>query len=195
MKRIVKGMVLFLLPVVLVILIVEKAIMVIRALIQPLRGILPEDGIFGIGMITLVSVGLIILICYIAGRHAEKKNLKSILPFLEDNLLVFIPGYTLIKSSAGETLGDQDVEWKAVMIEDENAWKYGIEVDRSKGLSTIFFPEPPDAKSGELKVLPSTEVKKLNIPASTLIAIIRKYGHGASSLHEKYMAGLNQEEK
>lgn len=183
MKRILKGIILFLLPIMLIFFLVEKAFILIRGLIQPMKSFLPEESIFGIGMLSLLSVVAILLICYFAGMRAEQKNLKSFLPFLEDNLLVFIPGYTLMKSSANEAMGETEVGWKSVLIGENEDWKFGIEVDRHPdGYSTVFFPEPPDGKSGEMKLIHSSKLKRLNIPASKLIMMTRKYGHGSASL-------------
>lgn len=136
LKRITKGIVLFLLPIMLVLFLFEKVIELVRKLIDPMKSILPENRIFGIGMITFFAILVILLICYFAGRRAEKRNLKSFLLFFEENILVFIPGHPMVKSTANETIGDEN-----------EGWKFGIEVEQHHdGFSTVFFPEPLNAK-------------------------------------------------
>ena len=76
MKRILKGIILFLLPIMLILFFVEKAFVLIRSLIQPIKSFLPEESIFGIGMLSLLSLVAILLVCYFAGMRAEQKNLK-----------------------------------------------------------------------------------------------------------------------
>ena len=138
MKRILKGIILFLLPIMLIFFLMERAFKLIRSLVQPLKSFLPEGSIFGIGILTLLSLIVILLICYLAGMRAEQKNLKSLLPFFEDNLLVFIPGYTLIKSSTNEAMGETNMDWKSVLIGENEEYKFGLEVDRSPdGFSTV----------------------------------------------------------
>ena len=62
-------------------------------------------------------------------------------------------------------------------------WKVGVEVDRQPdGYCTVFFPEPPDAKSGEIKLVHESKLKKLDMPVSMLVKIIRNYGHGTADL-------------
>src|SRR5690606_29548294 len=155
LNRIMKGIVLFLLPVMLIIFLMDRAIVLVRKLIQPLKSILPEDKFFGIGMITLLALFVILLVCYLAGWRAEKKKLKSFLPLSEEIIVVFVPGYCMLKSSANEAIGDTGEDWKPVLVGDENGdWKFGIEVEQHPdGYSTVFFPEPPDAKSGEMKLI------------------------------------------
>lgn len=186
-KRILKGVLLFLLPVMLIIVLLKKAVTLVRGIIQPLKSYLPEDRILGIGMLTLLTLLIIIGLCYLAGWRAEKKHLKSFLPFVEEHILVLIPGYSLMKSRADEAIGDDETnQWKAVLIDDGGDLKLGIEVEQHQdGYSTVFFPEPPDGKAGEIKVILTTKLKHVNIPASKLTLIARRYGHGAAALIEQ----------
>ena len=189
-KRILKGLILFLVPVMLMLILLKKAAILVRGIIEPLRSFLPEDRFFGIGMLTLLTFIIILVICYLAGWRADKKGTKSFLPFFEQHILILIPGYTLLKSSADEAIGDSADTWKAVLtMEEEGDLKFGIEVEKHlDGYSTVFFPEPPDAKSGEIKLVHSSKLKHVNIPASKLINITRKYGQGASALVEQVKA-------
>ncbi|MCG2462320.1 hypothetical protein K8352_16280 [Flavobacteriaceae bacterium F89] len=185
LHRILKGIVLFLLPVMVIVFLMKKAVELVRELIEPLRSLLPGK-ILGIGMLTFLAIAVILLICYFAGWRAEKKNLKSFLPFFEENILVFIPGYSLLKSTANDAIGDSGGDWNPVLVIDENGdRKFGIAVEEHPdGYSTVFFPEPPDAKSGEMKLIHASKLKRLNISASKLVTIVRKYGHGSISLSD-----------
>ena len=182
-KRIGKGIVLFLFPIMLLIFIFGKAIKIVQSIILPIKSHLPAERIFGIGILSLISLVLILLVCYIAGMLTESKKVKSFLSFIEDNLLIFIPGYAMIKSGARDAIGDADDKWKVVMIAEDEEWKFGIEVDKQPdGYSTIFFPEPPDAKSGEMKMIHESKLKRINLPVSKLVNVIRNYGRGAGDL-------------
>ena len=182
-KGIGKGIVLFLFPIMLLIFIFEKAIKIVQSIILPIKSHLPAERIFGIGILSLISIVLILLVCYIAGMLTESKKVKSFLSFIEDNLLIFIPGYAMIKSGARDAIGDADDKWKVVMIAEDEEWKFGIEVDKQPdGYSTIFFPEPPDAKSGEMKLIHESKLKRINLPVSKLVNVIRNYGRGAGDL-------------
>jgi uncharacterized membrane protein len=182
-KRVGKGIVLFLFPIMLLIFIFGKAIKIVQSIILPIKTHLPAERIFGIGILSLISLILILLVCYIAGMLTESKKVKSFLSLLENNLLIFIPGYAMIKSGARDAIGDNDNEWKVVMIAEDDEWKFGIEVDKQPdGYSTIFFPEPPDAKSGEMKMIHESKLKRINLPVSKLVNVIRNYGRGAGDL-------------
>jgi len=182
-KRVFNGILLFLLPVMVLVFVMEKAITLLQKVIHPIKEHLPNESVIGVGLFTVISVLLILLICYLAGVLAESKTIKSLMALLEDNLLVFIPGYAMMKSRASEAIGETDDRWKAVLIGDNDEWELGIEVGRQPGgYCTVFFPEPPDAKSGEMKLVHESKLKPLNMPVSKLVNIIRKYGHCAANL-------------
>jgi uncharacterized membrane protein len=182
-KRIGKGIVLFLFPIMVLVFIFEKAISIAQSIIQPIKSHLPDERIFGIGMFSLLSLLLILVVCYFAGVLSENKKVKSLLVFIEDNLLVFIPGYTMIKSEASETIKDGDDDWKVVMINEDDDLIFGIEVEkRPNGYSMIFFPEPPDAKSGEIRMMPESKLKRIDLSVNKLVKIIRNYGHDSEDI-------------
>jgi uncharacterized membrane protein len=178
-----KGLLLFMLPLMLVIFILEKAFLIIQKLIQPILTHLPQNGFFGIGLLTLFSFFILFLLTLIAGVWIEMKKVKTIIPFLEDKLLILIPGYTLLKSRVNEVLGDLDSNCKSVLVGENDEWKFGIEIERNEnGYSMVFFPDPPDAKSGELKMIKSDLIKIIDVPLSNMTTLIKKYGLGSTSL-------------
>jgi hypothetical protein len=81
-KRIGKGIVLFLFPIMLLIFIFEKAIKIVQSIILPIKSHLPAERIFGIGILSLISLVLILLVCYIAGMLTERRKVKSFLSFI-----------------------------------------------------------------------------------------------------------------
>ncbi len=182
LKLILKGIFLFLIPVIVLIFIFQKAFHLVKALILPVKEHLPAERIFGVGLLSIISVAGIILICFLAGWLAERQRVKSLIGLLEDKLLVFIPGYTLLKSSTGDALNDTNDKWQAVLVVDEEEMKIGIQVELPQnGYCTVFFPEPPDGRSGEMKIVQESKLKKLNLPVNKVINLVRKYGKGMAA--------------
>jgi uncharacterized membrane protein len=181
-NRILSGLIFFLLPVVVLFIILRQAIILIRKLILPLKNYLPAEPVLGIGVITLISFVIILLICYLAGLLYRQKAVKSLITKIEDNVLVYIPGYTMLKSTASDAVIETDDNLQSVLVDEgDGSYRPGIEVDRQlNGYSTIFFPGPPLAKSGFLKVIPASKVKKLDISVVDLIKIVRGYGKGSA---------------
>lgn len=65
------------------------------------------------------------------------------------------------------------------MINDGEDWKIGIEIEkRTDNFSIVFFPEPPDAKSGEIKLIHESKIKASDMTVSDVVAIVKRYGKG-----------------
>jgi len=185
-KRVLNGIILFLLPVFLLFFILGKAISLVQKLIHPIKEHLPAERVFGVGLLTLISLVLILFICYLAGMLIERKRVKWLIAKLEDKILVFIPGYSMIKAQTSEIVSEAVANWQPVLIGEDGDWKMGVLVDKQPdGLCMIFFPEPPDAKSGEMKLVHESKLKKLDMPVSKMIRIIRKYGKSDGAYFSK----------
>src|SRR4051812_19964120 len=93
LKRILSGVIFFLLPIILLVFVFRKAVSLVQVLILPLKNYLPAERVIGIGLYTLVSLFVILIFCYIAGILSERKLVKILIGKVEENLLVYIPGY------------------------------------------------------------------------------------------------------
>lgn len=176
-----KGVVFILLPLMLLFTILEKAFGIIRRVIKPVEAILPADHIMGIGMISLISILLLLLICFLAGALTEKEWVRFFISKLEDNVLVMIPGYSMMKSRMSEFVIDDEHKWQVVLIGEEadGLFDVGVLVDDSQGdYCVVFFPEPPDCKSGAIRVVHHSKIRKSDMPMGKLFKSIRQYGEG-----------------
>ena len=183
-KRILNGIILFLLPIMLLLFILGKAISLVQRLILPIKNYLPAERVLGVGLLTLISLVLILFLCYLAGMLIEQKKVKWLITKIEDKILVFIPGYSMLKAQTNEIVSEAVANWQPVLIGEDGDWKMGVMVDQQPdGLCMIFFPEPPDAKSGEMKLIHESKLKKLNMPVSKMIRIIRKYGRSEGAFY------------
>lgn len=181
-KRILSGAIFFLLPVVLLVFILGKAVVLVQNLILRVTKYLPDEPVLGMGLLTVISILFILLVCFVAGILSEGKRVKSLIAKLEDNVLVYVPGYSMMKSRATDAVTETDDEWRAVLVNEGKGLRPGIAVDRQPtGYTTVFFPSPPLGRSGTLKLIHESEVKNLDIPVSTLLKMVRKYGEGSGA--------------
>ena len=173
------GGILFLLPVVVLVIIFEKANSILSVITEPISRRIP-DSILGFDGSTMITIFLLILICFIGGLVFRSKRVKKILQKLEDKVLIFIPGYSLMKSITADTLGEE-VENKLIPIRvaDGEDWLLGFLIEEGKNHSTVFLPDAPRYDAGEIRILPATSVVKLEIPANKFTKMIKSYGVGA----------------
>src|SRR5678815_3505816 len=93
------GGMLFLIPVGAIIFILAKTINFLYNLARPITARLPFKNVAGIGVNTLVSIILLLLICFLAGIFMRTNLARKMTQWLEDRVLVYVPGYSYIPVS------------------------------------------------------------------------------------------------
>lgn len=173
------GGILFMLPIVVLYLIFEKAYSILAKLSEPISRKI-SDSVLGFDGSTLITILMLILICFASGLIFRSQRVKKSMEKLEDRVLIFIPGYTLLKSITADSLGE-DVEHKLipVRIEDGDNWNLGFLIEEGKTYSTVFLPDAPRYDAGEIRLMPSSGVVKLDITANKFTKMIKSYGVGA----------------
>jgi uncharacterized membrane protein len=173
------GGILFLLPLGLLLMAFGKVFIVLQQVSAPLARQLP-DIFFGLdGSIILVLL-LIIGICFAAGLLFRSARMKKMIGRIEDNLLSFLPGYSLMKSIASDSVGGNAKNAITPVLLKEGETRYiGFLVEESGGLCTVFIPEAPRYDAGEVKIVPVAWVTKLDVPANKVALSLKGFGIGS----------------
>lgn len=178
-KTTLTGGVLFLLPFVLIMIVLKEVLGYLFIISEPISRFLPEI-IFGLNGSNIVAVLLLIIICFISGLLFKTKGAKKIIDKLENNILNLIPGYALIKSLAADTIGQQiDHKMTPILIKDETSWNLAFLVEEGLEFSTVFIPDAPKHDAGEVKIVSTELIKKVDVPANVFSRSIKNYGKGA----------------
>ncbi len=132
LRATITGGILFLLPVVLILMILQKAIGVLSKVSAPFSGWLPEKSIFGFTGQNLLGIIILVLLCFLAGLLFRSAWLQKGISSLEENVLTYLPGYTLMKSVTADALkADSPVFLKPVMVKDRDFHSLGFLVEES----------------------------------------------------------------
>ncbi len=173
------GGILFLLPIVLLIMIFNKAFAILFKISEPLSQVLPNT-IFGLDGSIILAIFLLIVICFMSGLLFRSTYIKNLVRKLEESVLNFIPGYALIKSITADSIGEQiDQKMTPILIKDDDSWNLAFLVEEGTELSTVFIPDAPRYDAGEVKIIPTGLVKKLNVSTTVFSRSIKNYGKGA----------------
>jgi uncharacterized membrane protein len=173
------GGILFLLPVVLLIMLFGKAYHLLLKVSAPFAEKLPEI-IFGFDGSNLLALLLLIFICFISGLLFRSTLVKGWITKIEDNILVNLPGYALIKTLTAGAIGEQsNTDMSPVLIHEEDSWSLAFLVEQGEKYSTVFIPEAPRHDSGEIKIILSNRIQKLDISAHKFTQSINTFGKGA----------------
>lgn len=172
------GGILFLIPIVLIVMLLIKAHEIIYILVDPLAQRLP-DIFLGFDGSRTVALFILIAVCFFSGLIVRSAYAKRFISTMEDRLLSHLPGYALIKSAAAGALGKEDQNGLIpIVTTEEGITKVGFLVEEQGDQSVVFFPEPVNSNSGEVVVMASTAIRRLNIPPNKVTLSMKQFGKG-----------------
>ena len=176
------GGVLFLVPVGAIVFILAKAISFLHGFSKPITARLPFENVAGVGVNTLMSVILLLLLCFLAGIFMKTKLAKRIIQWLEDRVLVYVPGYSYIRARSTEWFSDEKTStWKPASIFVDDNEVICFVIDETEDYCSIFLPSAPVPSSGSICVREKRNVTFLPINVAEAVSMIRQFGKGASS--------------
>jgi uncharacterized membrane protein len=99
------GGILFLIPIVVVAVVIEKAFGLAHKIVAPLAAHLPFESMLGLQTPRVLAILLILLFCFAAGAITRTSRAQRVVDALESKVLFNLPGYELFKSIGQSTLG------------------------------------------------------------------------------------------
>ena len=106
-KTFVSGL-LFFVPFVALIIILGQAFEMAQKFMDPVAKLTPAHPVFGLEMRVLLAVGLLVLLCFLAGLFAQTTRAEKFVGRLERAILSKAPGYEYFKSEIESSLGDEE---------------------------------------------------------------------------------------
>jgi uncharacterized membrane protein len=178
------GGILFLLPIIVVVIIIGKALAIAHKIVGPLAVRLPEDSVFGLDMPRLLAIGLLVLFCFLAGVFARTALAQKAIDWLETSVLSNVPGYEFIKGLSGSLLGDKKQPvYPVVLARIEDAWQLAFLIERLEGGHVaVFVPGAPNPQSGSVYFMTEDRIQLVDIPSTAALKCLKRYGMGSSAL-------------
>ena len=177
-KTTVVGGILFLVPIVAFVVIIGKALQITHKIAAPIAGLLGVDTIAGIAAAELIGIGILVLICFLAGLAAERPRVKQWVQSLEANVLGKIPAYELLKTKAESALDfENSKEMRTVKVRFDDSWQLAFEMERIEGGNVvIFLPGAPDPWSGTVCVVTEDRVTPLDMTVKAAVTLMKRLG-------------------
>jgi uncharacterized membrane protein len=185
-KTTIIGGLIFLIPVVIVVAVVGKALEIMMLVAKPLDALVPVDSIGGIAMVNVLALLAIALCCFIAGVIARsalaKKGYRAL-----DTALLAMPGYAFVKGFT-DSMGSSEEAAKSflpVIVQFDDNAQIGFEVERKGGGKVVvYLPGAPNPWSGSVAYFSEDRVKQLNMTVAQAISNIRQLGRGSTQYSE-----------
>ncbi|WP_296704137.1 DUF502 domain-containing protein [Algoriphagus sp.] len=191
LSQLLKGGIFFLFPIILVIILFQKAI----SLLKPLAAILSEKGGWHSSITSnayFLSILILFVICLIAGFIANQGVGKKIILWIENNFLTLFPGYQLMKNTMQNTAGlDSETNFPVVLVPIDG-WMIGFQVDElESGEYVVFVPSAPNIWEGNVVIFKKEEIKKTNLAQKDVNKLLRQLGVNSHEILNKKTSILN----
>lgn len=123
-KATITGGILFLIPVILLAVVSEKAFGLSQKILEPIVHSFPDKTVAGIALKELFAVLLILILCFLAGLFASTKYARAFVRNIESRILSHIPGYTFMKKIGEGMIGlEGRDDLKVVLVRVDDAWQ------------------------------------------------------------------------
>ncbi|MDZ7624362.1 MAG: DUF502 domain-containing protein [Ignavibacteriaceae bacterium] len=188
-KSMIVGGIIFFIPLIILIVIVQKAFQISAVLVGPIIKLLDITQIFGIGVEIVISIVIILFILYMGGLISKTSAAKKIVLKIENNLLSKVPGYEIIKKTGESFVGfETENSLPTVLARIEDAWQLAFLIEEIEGENyAVYIPGAPNPLSGSVYFLEKARIKKTTIPMRDAMKCLRGLGIGSNNLIKEYL--------
>ena len=171
---------LVIIPVYLAVLLLLKAMQSLVGLVRPLAALLPD----WMPAEDLLSLLLVLVLCFLVGVALRTRIGRAARERIEKSLFQRIPGYALFRGLAQQVSGEsRESAWKPALVETGDGLVPGFIIEElDDGQLTVFVPSVPTPLAGAVLLLPRERVHPLDVPFTSAIQVISKWGSGSKAL-------------
>ena len=178
------GGIIFLIPIIILIIIMEKAFQIMSALSRPLSNLIQIKSFAGVAVVDIITVAIIIILCFIAGLISRTTFAIKFIQRIESKILKKIPFYSFVKGITESISGIRNKEsLKPVLLEFDDNSQLGLKVEQIEdGNVVVYVPSSPNPWSGSILIMRPERVKSLDIKFAQAIKLMHDFGQGTNKL-------------
>jgi uncharacterized membrane protein len=180
------GGLLVILPVALLLFTMNWVFEMIRGMISPLTDALLTQASLPAYVADLVVIVALVLLCFLVGMIVRTRLGKWIYSVLDSKLLMKAPGYSIIKETVAQFIGNKKSPFSsAALVQifgNETMVSAFVTDEHEDGSFTVFVPTGPNPTSGNIYHLPGRFVHPIDTPVDELMRSIISCGAGSSVL-------------
>jgi uncharacterized membrane protein len=188
LKTTILGGLFVLLPVVVVILLLSLAVATVASAMKPLMELLPVKTLGGMAAVTLAAILLLLVFCFLTGFLVQMRIGRLGKEWLERFLLDRLPGYMMFKNLTRRIAGEEGIEFAPGLVDlyGSEARALGLIVEEHEdGKFTVFVPISPMATVGQVFLLPSSRVQRLEAKFVDVVNSLTQWGMESKKLFQR----------
>ena len=170
--------ILFLLPVFVVMLILQKLYGKLTGFGAQMASMLGLKSVAGIGAASIATTVILLALFYLSGLIVKVAFISNFMGWVEKTFLQHIPGYLGYKVKMEEKLLPKMENRTAALIQVGEILRPGFLVNRDQGKCVVFVPNTPDTNTGEVWVVEESRVRELGKADDAFLNGIRHSGRG-----------------
>src|SRR5882672_1860212 len=125
-----KGGIFFIIPITLILILCGKAIALLKPLANTISTYIDKDARSTFDLSYLIAILIFVILSFICGLIAASIVGKSIVNWIEKNILSLVPGYQMMKSSTEAIVGLENVDRFPVVLAPIDGWMITLLVDQ-----------------------------------------------------------------
>ncbi|TRZ44291.1 hypothetical protein [Robertkochia solimangrovi] len=169
-----------LLPLILIIFIVGKAIKILTPFLQKIVDYTGIHTVLGAASLTVVGIIVLVLMCILGGLLLQRSMVREWSSNVEEKLYIFFPGLQRLRYQyldRAEEPGNR--RWRAGIFREDKFFRIGFLIDKDKdGYLTIYLPDAPKMDAGELRFVKEEDCEFYEMPMRSAIKSFHKFGMG-----------------
>ncbi len=182
------GGVVFLIPACLAFFVLGKVFNILRSLAKALGSWLGVTGPLGGVLLDVAASVVVLLLCLLAGLVARRAAARRLRNKLDQLLLGSFPGYAFVKGLAENMQQGQEAatSFVPVLVRFDDFWQVAFETGRSPGdIVALYLPGAPNPWSGNVVFVSAERVRKLQVPVTDALKMVRALGRGSEALTDE----------
>jgi uncharacterized membrane protein len=183
LKVTILGGLIFLVPAVLIIAVLQRAMQLAKRLATPIAALFPEGSVAGIAIATILAALILLLIAFAAGLLARTSIGRRLTHWFEASVLGAIPQYRMVKSMAeGLAQVETGAGMQPVLLRTDEGWQLGYRIEEmAGGWVAVFLPAAPTPMSGNVMYVTADRVLPLAISMAEAMRIVKRIGIGSGA--------------
>jgi uncharacterized membrane protein len=179
------GGVVFLIPAFLVFFVLAKAFNILKSLADALGSRLGIAGPAVGLLLEMAAIAVILMVCFLAGLVARRATARRLRNKVDEMLLGNVPGYAFVKGLAENMQHSQEIStsFVPVLVRFDDFWQVAFETGRLPGdIVSLYLPGAPNPWSGAAVFAVADRVKRLPVPVTDALKMIRALGRGSETV-------------
>jgi uncharacterized membrane protein len=188
LKATTRGGLFVVLPLIIVLAVLTKAVMTVHAVAQSIVGKLAGEDSEAAHFPIIFSVLILVGISFVCGLAVTSRRGLAACRWIEERVLFRVPGYAAVRAIVGGFAGmkGEGVVKSGLLTIDEGMEAFVLVVeDHGDGRLTVFVPCSPNPAGGNVQVVRKDLVRMLNVPMKDIGSVLQQCGVGSAKVLAK----------